>query len=94
MTRRHRLDVRYMARYGDAWTHTAFYLVRDIDVEHGTGNWVFISGAACGLSVGPPGTYHWLTHPGKPHHRTPSAHAALDVLYTTGWAAALRLVTL
>jgi hypothetical protein len=94
MTRRHRLDVRYMARYGDAWTHTAFYLVRDIDAQHGTGNWVFISGAACGITVGPPGAYHWLTHPSRPHHGAPSAHIALDVLDTTAWAGALRPVTL
>jgi hypothetical protein len=76
MTHRHRLDVRYMARYGDAWTHTPFYLVRDIDVAHGTGNWVFISGAACGVSTGRPGTYRWLPHPTKPSHAAPSAHAA------------------
>jgi hypothetical protein len=94
MTHRHRLDVRYMARYGDAWTHTAFYLVRDIEAQHGTGNWVFISGAACGLTVGHPGTYRWLTHPSKPHRRPPSAHAALDGLDMTSWAGALRLVTL
>ena len=76
MTHRHRIDVRYMARYGDAWTHTPFYLVRDIDVTHGTGNWVFISGAACHVKAGPAGTYHWLTHPSKPAHHTPSAHVA------------------
>jgi len=77
MTRRHRLDVRYMARYGDAWTNTPFYLVRDIDVAHGTGNWVFISGAACGVATGPPGTYRWLPHPSKPHHhKAPTAHVA------------------
>ncbi len=76
MTRRHRIDIRYMARYGDAWTNTAFYLVRDTDVGHGTGNWVFISAAACGVNVGPPGAYHWLAHPTKPHHKAPSAHVA------------------
>jgi hypothetical protein len=80
MIDRHRVDVRYMARYGDAWTHTSFYLVRDVDVAHGTGNWVFISAAACGVTAGPPGTYRWLPHPSKPakpKHRSPSAHAAL-----------------
>ena len=76
MTRRHVIDVRYMARYGDAWTQTPFYLVRDIDVAHGTGNWVFVSGAACAIKVGRAGTYRWLPHPRKPHHRQPSAHVA------------------
>ena len=76
MTARHRVDVRYRARYGDAWTNTPFYLVRDIDATHGSGNWVFISGAACHVSVGPPGTYHWLVRPPKPRHKAPSAHMA------------------
>ena len=76
MTARHRIDLRYLARYGDAWTQNAFYLVRDTDVGHGTGNWAFISAAACGVSAGPPGTYHWLTNPTKPHHKAPSAHIA------------------
>jgi hypothetical protein len=61
-TSRHRLDVRYRARYGDVLTETPFYLVRDTTATHGTGNWVFISGAACAVSVGPAGTYHWLSH--------------------------------
>ena len=38
MTYHHRLDVRYLARYGDAWTETPFYLVRDATATHGTGN--------------------------------------------------------
>jgi hypothetical protein len=79
MTGRHVLDVRYMARYGDAWTKTSFYLVRDVVAHHGSGNWVFVSGAACGIKTGHPGTYHWLPHPSKPahHHKSgPSAHAA------------------
>jgi hypothetical protein len=76
MTRRHRLDVRYLARYGDAWTHTPFYLVRDEEVGHGSGNWVFVSGAACHISTGAPGTYHWLTDPSKPPAKRPTAHTA------------------
>jgi hypothetical protein len=73
MTHRHRLDIRYLARYGDAWTRTPFYLVRDPAVAHGTGNWVFVSGVACGISAGSAGTYHWLPHPSKPHRR-PTRH--------------------
>jgi hypothetical protein len=78
MTHRHTLDIRYLARYGDVLTETPFYLVRDPAVAHGTGNWVFISGAACVVRAGPPGIYHWLPHPSKPHHSSagPTAHAA------------------
>ena len=79
MTARHVLDVRYKARYGDALTHSPFYLVRDINAVHGTGNWVFVSGAACGISTGSPGSYHWLPRPPTPKHKKPSgpsAHAA------------------
>ncbi len=76
MTHRHRLDIRYEARYGDAWTHTPFYLVRDEAASHGTGNWVFVSGVACRISVGRPGSYHWLPQPRKPHKKPPSAHIA------------------
>jgi hypothetical protein len=79
MTGRHILDVRYLARYGDVWTKTPFYLVRDIAAQHGAGNWIFVSGAACGIKTGPPGTYHWLPRPPKPpkHHKPgPSAHVA------------------
>ena len=78
MTHRHKLDIRYLARYGDVLTETPFYLVRDPAVTHGTGNWVFISGAACAVSTGPPGIYRWLPHPSKPHHSSsgPSAHVA------------------
>jgi hypothetical protein len=79
MTGRHVLDVRYLARYGDAWTNTPFYMVRDVAARHGAGNWVFVSGAACVIKTGHPGTYHWLPRPPKPphHHKSgPSAHAA------------------
>jgi len=69
MTHRHKLDIRYLARFGDVWTRSPFYLVRDIDVVHGTGNWVFISGAACQISAGHPGTYRWLPHAPPRHHR-------------------------
>ena len=64
MTDRHKLDIRYRARYGDALDQHAFYLVRDTEVVHGTGNWVFVSGAACGVDApAHPGIYHWLPHP-------------------------------
>ena len=78
MTHRHKLDIRYLARYGDVWTETPFYLVRDPAVTHGTGNWVFVSGAACGINAGHAGTYHWLPHPSRPHQRPagPRAHVA------------------
>jgi hypothetical protein len=79
MTHRHIIDIRYLARYGDAWTHTPFYLVRDIAAQHGTGNWVFVSGAACAISAGHPGSYHWLPHPSKhkkPGPPKPQAHVA------------------
>jgi hypothetical protein len=79
MTGRHVLDVRYEGRYGDAWTDTPFYMVRDVAAHHGAGNWVFVSGAACGIKTGHPGTYHWLPkRPKPPHHhkKGPSAHAA------------------
>jgi hypothetical protein len=33
-------------------------MVRDTGVFHGTGNWVFISGRACRLRLGPEGIYH------------------------------------
>ena len=69
MTHRHKLDIRYLARYGDVWTHSPFYLVRDVAVGHGAGNWVFISGAACQISAGHPGTYHWLPHAPAHHHK-------------------------
>jgi hypothetical protein len=79
MTHRHVLDVRYLARYGDAWTKGPFYLVRDIAAQHGTGNWVFVSGAACGIKVGHAGSYHWLPRPSAPSHKPstgPQAHTA------------------
>jgi len=57
-TRRHVLDVRYLARYGDDANGHPYYMVRDIDAFHGTGNWVFVSGDACGIRVGPAGAYH------------------------------------
>ena len=61
-TWRHHLDVRYLARYGDSQNQHPYYLVRDTDVVHGTGNWVFISGNACGVVVGPPGAYYAVPH--------------------------------
>jgi hypothetical protein len=78
MTGRHVLDVRYMARYGDAWTNTPFYMVRDIAAHHGAGNWVFVSGAACAIKTGYPGAYHRLpSRPQHHHHKSrPSAHVA------------------
>jgi hypothetical protein len=57
MTGRHRLDVRYLARFGDVWTNSPFYMVRDGTVGHGRGDWVFVSGAACHIVTGPIGTY-------------------------------------
>jgi len=51
------LNIRYRARYRDARTHRSFYLVEDTAAVHGTGNWIFISGSACGIDVGAPGTY-------------------------------------
>lgn len=74
MTHRHDIDIRYLARYGDAWTKSPFYLVRDVAVAHGTGNWVFVSGAACGIHAGSARVYHWLPHPHKPQ-RKPSRGA-------------------
>jgi len=58
-TQRHRLDVRYLALHGDTQTGHPFYLVRDINAVHGLGNWVFVSGVACGITTGKPGSYHW-----------------------------------
>ena len=54
----HVLDIRYLARYGDAQNNHPYYLVRDIDVMHGTGNWVFVSASACRITAGPVGVYH------------------------------------
>jgi hypothetical protein len=68
MTRRHMLDVRYQALHGDEWTGTPYYLVRDQQAHHGSGNWVFISSAECRVSVGSPGTYHWLSGKQRHHH--------------------------
>ena len=56
-TQRHRLDIRYLARYGDAYNSHPFYMVRDGQIGHGQGDWVFISGAACRIVAGPVGTY-------------------------------------
>ena len=73
-TRRHGLDVRYLARYGDIWrTTTRTTWSRDVGVYHGTGNWVFISGDACGIHVGPPGTYR-----NEPPPPVDPAGAAMD----------------
>jgi hypothetical protein len=63
-TERHELDVRYLALYGDFEDGHPYYMVRDTNVPHGTGNWVFISGDACGVHVGHPGTYRT-----EPHHQ-------------------------
>jgi hypothetical protein len=57
-THGHVLDVRYLARYANVNNGHPYYMVRDTGVFHGTGNWVFISGDACRLRVGPQGTYH------------------------------------
>jgi hypothetical protein len=57
-TQRHRLDIRYLARYPDSLGGRAYYLIRDGQVGHGKGNWVFISAAGCGVVAGPVGTYH------------------------------------
>jgi len=51
------LNIRYRARYKDARTHHSFYLVEDTAAVHGTGNWIFISGPACDITPGAPGTY-------------------------------------
>ncbi len=58
LTQHHGLDIRYLARYGDAANDHPYYMVRDTGVYHGTGNWVFISAHACAIHVGPNGTYH------------------------------------
>jgi hypothetical protein len=63
MTSGQQLDIRYRARYVDARLHSSFYMVRDTTAAHGSGNWVFIGGAACGISAGATGAYHWLQHP-------------------------------
>jgi hypothetical protein len=59
-TQGHKLDVRYLARYGDVWTDSPFYMVRDEAVGHGQADWVFISGRACGVVPGHAGSYHTL----------------------------------
>ena len=59
-TARHLLSVRYLARYGDVWTNSPFYLVMDTAVGHGKANWVFVSGRACGIVTGPMGSYHQI----------------------------------
>jgi hypothetical protein len=51
------LNIRYRARHRDARTHQSFYLVDDTAAVHGTGNWIFISGSACAITPGAPGTY-------------------------------------
>jgi hypothetical protein len=75
-THRDKIDIRYLARYGDVWTNSPFYLVRDVSAPHGAGNWVFVSGAACGISAGHPGVYRWLPHTPPGHHRKPVRHLA------------------
>jgi hypothetical protein len=63
-TYRHSIDIRYLARYGDVWTGNPYYMVRDPQIGHGRGNWVFVSGLACRIVAGPTGTYR---HP--PRHQ-------------------------
>jgi hypothetical protein len=58
LTQRHVLDVRYLARYANRVNGHPYYMVRDTGVYHGTGNWVFVSGNACHVQLGPTGTYH------------------------------------
>ncbi len=57
------LNIRYRARYKDARTHRSFYLVEDTAAVHGTGNWIFISGRACAITAGAPGTYTTTSAP-------------------------------
>ena len=57
------LNIRYRARYSDARTHQSFYLVEDTAAVHGTGNWIFINGRACGIAPGAPGTYTATANP-------------------------------
>lgn len=57
LVRDHTLNVRYLSRYRDLRSGDPVYLVHDAKVPHGHGNWVFIDGTACGLRVGPTGTY-------------------------------------
>ena len=59
-THSHLLEVRYLARYRDSQTGDPFYMVWDIHVRHGFGNWVFIDGAACGVTPGRTGEHHTL----------------------------------
>jgi hypothetical protein len=54
----HLLAVRYLTRYADVWTNSPFYLVMDTAVSHGQADWVFVSGRACGIVTGPPGSYY------------------------------------
>ena len=86
MTHRHKLDIRYLARYGDVLTETPFYLVRDPAVTTGPGTGSSSAVRRAASAPGAPGTYRWLQHPTKPHHSSsgPSAHAAarLSVLST------------
>jgi hypothetical protein len=58
LTGHHVLDVRYLARYPDYLNGHPYYMVRDVGVFHGTGNWVFISAKGCGIVVGRTGAYH------------------------------------
>ena len=56
----HLLAVRYLARYGDVWTDSPFYMVRDEKVGHGRADWVSVSGRVCGIVAGRTGSYHTL----------------------------------
>ena len=77
MTNGQWLNIRYRARYRDARTHRSFYLVDDTAAAHGTGNWIFISGRACGITAGAPGTYTATLTPSRLRalRRTPAASA-------------------
>jgi hypothetical protein len=58
LTGHHVLDIRYLARYPDYLNGHPYYMARDVDVFHGTGNWVFVSARGCGIVVGHTGAYH------------------------------------
>jgi len=89
------LNIRYRARYRDARTHQSFYLVEDTAAVHGTGNWIFISGSACAITPGAPGTYTATRTPAplRPRERLPSVLAVPRPWGTSPWAVhALSLI--
>lgn len=75
------LNIRYRARYKDARTHRSFYLVEDTAAVHGTGNWVFISGPACAITAGAPGTYTATRAP-TPARTAPTAPEGQEYEHT------------